>query len=254
MNDRVKEIKERCEKATPGPWMFDESLHVAAGFDPIFGWDGAGKTECKESDARFIAHAREDIPYLLARVAELEEFLAGANTGRTKMSDLYSAAYDRAEAVTKERDALRLACSEANDEVCQTLGKALGYPWFKDDQKNFPGADETHGVCVGEHVAETIAEAAAKRIAELEEQCSACEDVAKECIGLRREVAISRNELRDEIDVAAVRIRVLKTWQASAAALLVDMMSACDSGQLQREAQALIDSSGYRKHLETVPK
>ena len=49
-------------------------------------------------------------------------------------------------------------------EVEQTLGKALGYPWFKDDQKNFPGATKRDGVCVGEHVPETIAQEAAKRL------------------------------------------------------------------------------------------
>jgi hypothetical protein len=40
----------------------------------------------------------------------------------------------------------------------QFAGKALGYPWFKDDQKNFPGATEEDGVCVGEHIADTIVE------------------------------------------------------------------------------------------------
>ena len=58
--------------------------------------------------------------------------------------------------------------AEMNDEVCQTLGKALGYPWYKDDQKNFPGATERDGVCVGEHVAESIAMEAAQRIKTLE--------------------------------------------------------------------------------------
>lgn len=43
--------------------------------------------------------------------------------------------------------------SRAIEQMC---GKALGYPWFKDDQKNFPGADEADGVCLGEHVTETI--------------------------------------------------------------------------------------------------
>jgi hypothetical protein len=64
---------------------------------------------------------------------------------------------------------LEFACSKMNDEISQTLGKALDYPWFKDDQENFTGADETHGVCVGDQVAETLAIDAAKRIAELED-------------------------------------------------------------------------------------
>lgn len=67
-------------------------------------------------------------------------------------------------AMRKEQERLRDACAMQDGEVCQTLGKALGYPWYKDDQKNFPGATEEHGVCVGEHVAESIAAEAAKRI------------------------------------------------------------------------------------------
>ncbi len=62
---------------------------------------------------------------------------------------------------------LRAGAIKVNQDICQTLGKALGYPWFKDDQKNFPGATEKEGVCVGEHVAETLAIEAADKIAAL---------------------------------------------------------------------------------------
>lgn len=57
-----------------------------------------------------------------------------------------------------------------NDEICQIAGKALGYPWFKDDQKNFPGATVEDGVCVGDHVAESIVEELARRYREKGEQ------------------------------------------------------------------------------------
>jgi phage shock protein A len=79
----------------------------------------------------------------------------------------------------REVERLRLACSKMNDEVCQTLGKALGYPWFKNDQKSFPGADESNGVCVGEHVAETLAAEAAARIAALEAENAGLRQGAK---------------------------------------------------------------------------
>ena len=52
--------------------------------------------------------------------------------------------------------------------VEQALGKALRYPWFRDDRKSFPDATEADGVCVGEHVPGTLAEEAAARIAALE--------------------------------------------------------------------------------------
>lgn len=45
---------------------------------------------------------------------------------------------------------------EQND-IIQTCGNALGYPRFCDDQTAFPGATEADGVCVGEHVAASIA-------------------------------------------------------------------------------------------------
>ena len=56
------------------------------------------------------------------------------------------------------------AMARENNEICQILGKALGYPWYKDDQKNFPGAAEEDGVCVGDHVAASIAMEAAERL------------------------------------------------------------------------------------------
>lgn len=56
------------------------------------------------------------------------------------------------------------ACAQMNGEVCDILGRVLGYPWYKDDQKNFPGATEKDGVCVGEQVAESIAAEAAEGI------------------------------------------------------------------------------------------
>lgn len=50
--------------------------------------------------------------------------------------------------------------------VQQILGKALGYPWCKDDPENFPGTNEASGVCVGEHTAENLAEEAARKLNE----------------------------------------------------------------------------------------
>jgi hypothetical protein len=73
-------------------------------------------------------------------------------------------------AAADEIERLRDACTKMNTEVCQRLGKALGYPWFKDDQENFPGATEENGVCTGEHVAESIAAEAADWIGKLEAQ------------------------------------------------------------------------------------
>src|ERR1700686_5062311 len=53
---------------------------------------------------------------------------------------------------------------DLSNEVEQVLGKALGYPKYSDDQKNFPGTTEKDGVCVGEHVPESLLDEAAKQI------------------------------------------------------------------------------------------
>ena len=69
-----------------------------------------------------------------------------------------------------ELSRLKLAYAKSHEEICQVVGKALGYPWFKDDQKNFPGATEECGVCVGEHVAETIVAELASKYTEARER------------------------------------------------------------------------------------
>ena len=81
---------------------------------------------------------------LVHRQAELERELTAAQADADKWREEYNR--------------MRRLIAKQNEDIEQTCGKALGYPWFKDDQKNFPGSTEEHGVCVGEHVAETIAD------------------------------------------------------------------------------------------------
>ena len=75
----------------------------------------------------------------------------------------------------RENADLRAAISKSQDDIEQTLGRALGYPWFKDDQKNFPGATDADGVCVGDHVAESLAMEAASKISDLRARLEAAE-------------------------------------------------------------------------------
>jgi len=88
-------IRERAKKATCGPWFvvgppwnsYDPFI-VAGDPDPHVGALVADLAENaaeddrdtgqKFADAEFIAHAREDVPWLLARVAELEAQRAAA--------------------------------------------------------------------------------------------------------------------------------------------------------------------------------
>lgn len=59
---------------------------------------------------------------------------------------------------------LREAVARENEEICQVLGRALVYPRYCDDPKNFPDATDADGVCVGDHVAVTLAMQAAKAL------------------------------------------------------------------------------------------
>lgn len=80
---RVVEIRERCERTTPRPWLLkgehnwwwvthpngDWSMWKSGGYRIAQSHDGNPKAT---EDFAFIAHAREDIPFLLSEVKRLE--------------------------------------------------------------------------------------------------------------------------------------------------------------------------------------
>lgn len=74
-NEELAQIRERVEKATKGPWETSTSgdgikagkYHIGVISKPHYFPYGLGTKE----DASFIAHAREDIPKLLAEVERL---------------------------------------------------------------------------------------------------------------------------------------------------------------------------------------
>ena len=70
------------------------------------------------------------------------------------------------------REAYKASFAESVASLCwveQVLGKALGYPRYKDDAKHFPDATESDGVCVGDNTAESLADEIVKRLAEAKE-------------------------------------------------------------------------------------
>jgi hypothetical protein len=76
---RLDEIEARAAAATPGPWVGDE-FEMTAPKAPTFQagnvklvW--ADDYHMNEWDAEFIKHAREDIPWLLAKLKECEAAL-----------------------------------------------------------------------------------------------------------------------------------------------------------------------------------
>ena len=85
--EQLREIAERESKASPGPWILRPmgtivghkgTAAVVDGeaspgyFDWICSMQGSNQPKWFE-DGQFIAHAREDIPVLLATIRELQE-------------------------------------------------------------------------------------------------------------------------------------------------------------------------------------
>lgn len=85
MTDKeLAEIRARCEAATKGPWV---ECRNGGGDDFLYSIDSEPtglpivKADCgvyppEKEDADFIAHAREDIPKLLAEVERLRKQVA----------------------------------------------------------------------------------------------------------------------------------------------------------------------------------
>ncbi|WP_427110869.1 hypothetical protein [Lysinibacillus xylanilyticus] len=72
--EQLNAIKERVAKVTPGPWCVGGAIdiHDACGEEVAAVWDGG-------PDIEFIAHAREDVPALVAEVERLQQQLEKAN-------------------------------------------------------------------------------------------------------------------------------------------------------------------------------
>jgi hypothetical protein len=119
-----------------------------------------------------MAELREDADLLMSPGLELPSLHARRIGERIiALLDGYEARGKEVERLLARERFLIDACSKTEDEVQQIIGKALGYPWFKDDQLNFPGAIEANGVCVAASLAIEVVAALRKseeRAAELE--------------------------------------------------------------------------------------
>lgn len=86
---RLDEIEARANAATRGPWeWYADALFSQTGHEPDWDpkWDDpgefariietdGGEYPPRDNDRAFIAHAREDIPWLLAEVGRLQKEL-----------------------------------------------------------------------------------------------------------------------------------------------------------------------------------
>lgn len=101
MDDRLVEIEKRIEAATGEPWHWTgdrvpdligfhhkgEALYKTFVVEAAHEGECACRSKCQldlfvsDADADFIAHAREDVPWLLARIRELETELSRGVAG-----------------------------------------------------------------------------------------------------------------------------------------------------------------------------
>lgn len=78
---REDEIRERCKKATRGPWVYNYNggePTVDAPSLPVGQQNLCAQAFAEDDDFYFIAHAREDIPWLLDKLASMRKELVVA--------------------------------------------------------------------------------------------------------------------------------------------------------------------------------
>ena len=125
-------------------------------FSPDLDW-------CASCEARY---QPGEIPDVDPKANEIEQLQAE----NTRLQSKLTHACEEGKKLQAENVRLQAKCdgyAKENEEVMQHLGQALGYPYFADDQKNFPGATKADGVAVGEHVPVTLAIVAKKKIEQL---------------------------------------------------------------------------------------
>jgi hypothetical protein len=77
-DDDIAEISHRCNRATPGPWKsYVEGRDHTSGSDFIMTeGEDIYLTGASVDDQDFIAHARQDIPKLIAEIERLRKLLS----------------------------------------------------------------------------------------------------------------------------------------------------------------------------------
>lgn len=166
--------------------------------------------------------------------AEREAFVKRLrNLGFYKAADQVTSGFGlhaRAERAETEVARLRDAVTLSNDEICQTLGKALGYPWFCDDQKNFPGATRENGVCVGDHVAASMAQEAAREIARLRAENVGLGEALTNVAAVEKQIRLVAYASAG--DPSRINdMRMFAVWAGSLQAALSPKPQAADAGE-----------------------
>lgn len=139
--EQLNVIKERAVKASEGPWYNASNFGCIVTFDEDM---ICGEVE-RDSDAEFIAHARQDIPQLVKEVERLQSELVSAIEHadyRIKYSGQLSTelaiAYDE---IDRLKSAITYACEmisigesrKANDKLTEALG--VPYDHFEEESE-----------------------------------------------------------------------------------------------------------------------
>lgn len=124
----------------------------------------------------FSAELERELNAANDRIKRLEEALMDAKNKHAALVADVALYEDRGERIKR----LEYGIAKQNTEIEQTCGKVLDYPWYKNDQKNFPSSTEVDGVCVGEHIAETIASELARKYTGLKQRIKRLEEAGDE--------------------------------------------------------------------------
>lgn len=97
-NERLEEIQQRLDRATPGPWDY-----IGQGYIVHLGtqYDGCGvptvwtRIPCTDADADLIAHAPTDLAALVAEVRALRKRAANLSLERAEFADEAQSLRDR---------------------------------------------------------------------------------------------------------------------------------------------------------------
>jgi hypothetical protein len=87
--EQLQAIKERANKATPGPWeeVAESGQWWITG--PVLEYDFVMSTnteDIKQEDVDFIAHAREDVPALITEIRSLRAKLDAYRAEQTEVA------------------------------------------------------------------------------------------------------------------------------------------------------------------------
>ena len=109
MEDRLTEIRARADAATPGPWTVTDDGALSSGVPP----------SSPVANGEFIAHARDDVPWLLGEIERLKAEVAMlvARYGEADGARLVEKdRADKAEAKVRELSLQTLADAHQNED------------------------------------------------------------------------------------------------------------------------------------------